>query len=197
MKTHYAIFLIYFFSLFELSCSKSAKNKDLNPTPNPTTVDTTEVNFLKNNSFRAMKYGIFVHYVKDLTVFSNGNICSDMAVLTNNFNADTFASDIEEMGVEYVIFTAWHADMNLLYPSPKMDSWISGHTTKRDLIGAMIDAVRSKGIKVLLYTHPYLGYHFTDIEKTLTGWGVGVNAQGDDAPNWATFDHTKWNNFTR
>ncbi|MBL7969802.1 MAG: alpha-L-fucosidase [Prolixibacteraceae bacterium] len=142
-----------------------------------------------------MKYGLFVHYARYATVYSDGRSCRDLDELTANFDPTAFAADAEAMGVEYVIFTAWHAGMFLLYQSPKMDSWIQGHSSKNDLIGPMIDALRAKGIKVLLYTHPYLGYHFTDTEKTLTGWGSGANSQGDDAPNWATFNGTKWNNF--
>ena len=176
-----------------LSCSKPGTNDATDHLAS--TVDTAEVRFLKNHPFRAMKYGLFVHYVKSLTVYSNGISCNGLDTLTGNFNPASFATDVEAMGIEYVIFTAWHAGMFLVYPSPKMDSWIPGHSSKNDLIGPMIDALQAKGIKVLLYTHPYLGYQFNDTEKTLTGWGAGVNAQGAAAPNWATFNFTKWNNF--
>jgi len=193
MRANYTFTLLLISILIITSCSKTSVNSLSVLAASP--IDTAEVRFLKNHPFRAMKYGLFVHYVKDLTVYSNGNPCSGLNELTGNFNATSFANDAEAMGVEYVIFTAWHAGMFLLYPSPKMDSWIPGHTSKNDLIGPMIDALQAKGIKVLLYTHPYLGYQFTDTEKTLTGWGAGVNAQGDAAPNWATFNFTKWNNF--
>ena len=193
MRANFRILLLLIPFFAVLSCSKPRTIDPIDPLK--TTLDTAEVRFLKNHPFRAMKYGLFVHYVKGLTVYSNGNPCNGLDELTGNFNAASFAADVEAMGVEYVIFTAWHAGMFLLYPSPKMDSWIPGHSSKNDLIGPMIDALQTKGIKVLLYTHPYLGYHFNDTEKTLTGWGAGVNAQGDDAPNWATFNGTKWNNF--
>jgi hypothetical protein len=86
------------------------------------------------------------------------------------------------MKVEYVIFTAWHANMNCLWPSPKMQQWLPGHASRRDVLRDMIKAVRAKGIRVLLYTHPSDGHDFTPAEQAATGWG----------PN---FDRAKWNDF--
>ncbi|MDG0791550.1 S-layer homology domain-containing protein [Cohnella ginsengisoli] len=134
---------------------------------------------------RAMKYGLFVHYVPELTVDKSGAIVMDPDTLADNFDANRFADDLAEMKVEYVIFTAWHFRMVTLWPSDAMKSWLpNGHTTKRDMLGDMITAVRSKGIHVLLYTHPRDGHDFNTEDQALSGWKVN-----------GAFDKTKWNDF--
>ena len=111
--------------------------------------------------------------------------------LANRFDAERFANDVASMGVEYVLFTAWHANMNLLYPSRAMEKWMPGHSAKRDLIGDMIKACKAKGVQVLLYTHPRDGHDFMAPDQARTGWAES----GSPNPDWAKFDKEKWNHF--
>ena len=143
-----------------------------------------------------MKYGIIVHYVPELTVTSGGAVIADINNLANSFDATAFANDLANAKVEYVIFTAWHFRMKPLYPSSVMTSYRgAGTSSSRDVIRAMIDAVKAKGIRVLLYTHPRDGHDFaSDSEKTATGWGAGSGAVYTE-PNLANFNFQKWNNF--
>lgn len=142
---------------------------------------------------RQMKYGFFVHYVPRGTCDPDGNRINDPDAVADGFDAKGFANDLHAMGVEYVIFTAWHYKMVALYPSKKMPKWIpTGHVTKRDMIGDMIKACKAKGIAVILYTHPRDGHDFEPAEQDLTGWGSG--GEGVD-PNWEKFDFKKWNDF--
>ena len=129
-------------------------------------------------NFRSMKYGFFVHYVwggdaYSATVNKDGSKPKGLDDLADRFDAEGFARDIQAMNVEYVLFTAWHADMNVLYPSKVMEKWRPGHSAKRDLIGDMIKACKAKGISVLLYTHPRDGHDFTDADMAKTGWHRG------------------------
>jgi autotransporter-associated beta strand protein len=138
-------------------------------------------------NFQKMKYGLFVHYVwggtaYTATVNSDGSTPAGLDDLADRFDAAQFANDLASMKVEYVIFTAWHANMNCLWPSPKMNRWLPGHASRRDVLRDMITAVRAKGIRVLLYTHPSDGHDLTAAEQLTTGWGP-------------TFDYAKWNNF--
>jgi alpha-L-fucosidase len=147
-------------------------------------------------NFRAMKYGFFVHYVwggdaYSATVNKDGSKPAGLDDLANRFDADGFARDMAAMGVEYVLFTAWHADMNVLYPSKVMDKWRPGHSAKRDLIGDMIKACKAKGVQVLLYTHPRDGHDFTEADMAETGWHRG---QGSN-PDFDKWDRAKWNDF--
>src|ERR1017187_9356378 len=120
-------------------------------------------------NFQKMKYGLFVHYVwggtaYTATVNSDGSTPAGLDDLANRFDAAQFANDLASMKVEYVIFTAWHANMNCLWPSPKMNRWLPGHASRCDLLRDMITAVRAKGIRVLLYTHPSDGHDLTAAE---------------------------------
>lgn len=142
-----------------------------------------------------MHYGLFIHYVPQLTLYADGTGAdADVVEIASAFDAAGFADDVASMQVEYIIFTAWHAKMQPLYPSPVMDAYRPGRSAQRDLIGEMLDAVNAKGIPVFLYTHAYDGYEFTEEEKIATGWGKGVGPT-DQQPNWDTFDYQKWNNF--
>ena len=85
--------------------------------------------------------------------------------LADRFDAKQFAADLAAMKVEYVLFTAFHANMNTLYPSKVMDKWLPGHSSRRDLLGDMIKACKEKGIPVLFYTHPRDGHDFTTSEQ--------------------------------
>ncbi|MBC8097610.1 MAG: alpha-L-fucosidase, partial [Akkermansiaceae bacterium] len=136
---------------------------------------------------RAMKYGFFVHYVwggsaYQATINPDGSVPVGLDELANRFDAARLAEDLASMRVEYVIFTAWHANMNCLWPSANMNQWLPGHASKRDVVGEMIKAVKAKGIRVILYTHPRDGHDLTAEEQAATGWGP-------------VFDHAKWNNF--
>jgi hypothetical protein len=106
-----------------------------------------------------MKYGLFVHYVwggdaYTVTVNPDGTKPAGLDDLADRFDANRFAAEVASMGVEYVVFTAFHANMNLLYPSPAMDRWLPGHSAKRDLLGDLIRACKRQRIAVLFYTHP-------------------------------------------
>lgn len=139
---------------------------------------------------RRQKYGLFVHYVwggadKTVTVNPDGSKPASLQEVADRFDAAGFARDVQSMGVEYVIFTAWHANMNLLYPCASMDKWISAprHTADRDVIQALLDELRPKGIRLYLYMHPQDGHDFTPGEQAASGF------------NDATNHYQTWNNF--
>jgi len=146
--------------------------------------------------FQKMKYGFFVHYVwggaaYSATINKDGSKPAGLDDLADRFDAKQFAADLAAMKVEYVVFTAFHANMNTLYPSKVMDKWLPGHSAKRDLLGDMIKACKEKGIPVLFYTHPRDGHDFTASEQARTGWAAGQSPN----PDFGKWDRTKWNDF--
>jgi hypothetical protein len=81
-----------------------------------------------------------------------------------------------------------------LYPSAKMTTWRGTNTSASiDLIGQMIDAVRTKGIAVMLYTHPRDGHDMSSVDQNATGWGTGAGSNPNPDP--ATFNFSRWNDF--
>ena len=67
--------------------------------------------------FSKMKYGLFVHYVYELSPFSDGRIPNSLEEFADSFDVEAFADSVKAMAVEYVILTAWHYRMRPLYPS--------------------------------------------------------------------------------
>jgi hypothetical protein len=152
-----------------------------------------------STEFLKTKYGLFVHYVwggdqkKSLTVGRDGKPLATFDEFANAFDAAGFARDLEKWGVEYVILTAWHYNINPLFPSATMKKWgLENHSCKRDLLRDVITACKAKGIKVMFYTHPRDGHDLSPEDQAKTGWG---GANGVD-PDWARLDRRKWNDFT-
>ena len=146
--------------------------------------------------YQKMKYGFFVHYVwggeaYSATINRDGSKPAGLDDLADRFNVEAFAADLAAMRVQYVLFTAWHANMNALYPSRALEKWLPGHSVKRDLIGDLIQACKARKIAVLLYTHPRDGHDFTPADQARTGWASGKSPD----PDWAQFDKKKWNDF--
>lgn len=135
------------FLLFFSSCNQTKTNVT-------NEIEDNRIKELKGKDlWEVMKYGLFVHYVYGeeyglMTPMSiNGGEPKDINEFTKVFDVEKFADDVASMGFEYVIFTAWHANMNLLYPSPAMTKWRgSEHTSERDLLGELYDALNKRGI---------------------------------------------------
>ncbi len=150
--------------------------------------------------FLKSKFGFFAHYVWSggggLTLDREGKVPESFDALANAFDAKGFANDMEAWGVEYVIFTAWHANINPLFPSQTMVKWgMPSHACKRDVLRDVIDACQSKGIPVVLYTHPRDGHDLHGEDRVRTGWGLNSGKNPGD-PDWEQFDYQKWNQFT-
>lgn len=109
------------------------------------------------------KVGLFVHYVFGQTkgapalytpMTIEGRKPKDLNELADAFDPKKLADFAETMGAEYVIFTAFHAGMNTLYPSRVMGEICPEKTSKRDVIRELQDAMDAKGIPLMLYWHP-------------------------------------------
>jgi len=120
--------------------------------------------------WKTMKHGFFVHYAWDgsggVSLNADGSKSTSINDTADRFDATGFANDLESMGVEYVIFTAWHANFFPMYPSAAMDKVHPGRSPNRDMIGDMITAVRAKNIRVLLYTHPWQPIDWNNVVET-------------------------------
>jgi len=184
--------------LLMFSCEKSQPTQPDQETPIPE----------NNATWETMKYGLFVHHVYGgeyggmTPLNSSGGYPSSIDDFVSRFNVQRWANDVKAMGFEYVIFTAWHANMNILYPSPVMDKWRGkGHsTTSRDLLGEIIDALIARGIKPAIYTHIWVG---NDFHPQGDGYFYYGNLEGiitEDQrrtgyPESCRGNSTIWNNF--
>lgn len=151
-------------------------------------------------AFLRSKVGFFVHYVwpggPGLTCRPDGSPPKSFDALAQGFDVPRFVNDIASWETEYLIFTAWHANINPLFPSETMRKWgLASHVCPRDLLRELIDACKARGIAVVLYTHPRDGHDLRGEDRIRTGWGAGKGAHGGD-PDWSQFDYAKWNDFT-
>jgi len=137
----------------------------------------------KNNWYEKSRYGLFVHYVPGLSIYPAGGSSSDINVVANYFNAKQLAADAQAFGMEYVIITAFHAKMRPIYPSAVTEKWRPGNSSTRDCIRDLINELKPKGIKLMLYVHSTDGFEFPAAELAATGWGD------------STANYLKWNNY--
>ena len=141
-------------------------------------------------SFKAMHLGMFVHYMHPAkqyqwgaTEWADGSAVKSLNELADNLDVEDFANVAASMRAQYVIFTTWHANMNALYPSEVIKEMLPGHCSERDVIRDLVEALKSKGIKLVLYIHPSdAGPDFTKEDQDRTGW--------NDGP-----PYRKWNDF--
>ena len=145
----------------------------------------------RNHVYEGLRLGLFVHYVHSAVPIgpmglvgrhADGSPTRSLDELASGLDASDLASVAQSMHAEYVILTAWHANMNALYPSDAIGQALPGHCSKRDCIRDLINALRPTGIKLILYVHPSDGHDFTRMDQDRVGW--------NDGPPWK-----RWNDF--
>jgi len=133
------------------------------------------------------KMGLFVHYT--LGTYHDGHYegtwtnpkgkpATDINSVADGLDVNALASMAKGMGAQYVIFTAYHAGMNLMYPSPLWGRVFPNKVSKRDLIGDLADALKAQGIPLILYVHPDDRHDLTVGEQKMlveNGWSTMVN----------------------
>lgn len=102
--------------------------------------------------------------------YPDGSLPGDVNEIADALDVGRFAEDCRDMGVEYVNFTAYHAHMYVLYPSRVVESRLPGHTSRRDVVGELADALHRRGIKLQLYIHATIGDTMTEEERARLRW---------------------------
>ena len=132
-------------------------------------------------SFSDMSLGLFVHYTYvgrpyewGCTTWSDGSPVASLDELADNLDVQDLARTAARMRAQYLQFTAWHANMNVLFPSAVMDRRLPGHASRRDVIGDLIKALRPTGIRLILYIHPSDGHDFSREDQDRVGWNEGA-----------------------
>lgn len=99
--------------------------------------------------FSEAGYGMFVHWTT-YTLPENGEK-KDFFKAVEDFDLDTFVSQVVASGAKFLFFTATHADMKTPFPLDALDEIVPNHTAKRDLIGELADKLEPYGIRLMLY----------------------------------------------
>lgn len=124
--------------------------------------------------FRTSKLALYVTYAYEAGgpcgCYPDGTVPATFDEIVAGFNAESFADDCAEIGVDYVNFTAYHANMYPLYPSAYLQEHLPGHSACRDVIRDLIDALHSRGIKLQLYIHATIGDTMKEEDRTRLGY---------------------------
>lgn len=150
-----------------------------------------------NPVFKTLKYGIFLHHAWGgeayaLTKNPDLSVPKSIDEVADSFDIARLVRDLQAFNPEYISFTAWHAEMNPIFPCKAMDKWRGkGHAAKRDVIAELIKELKPTGIKLFLYIHPSDGHDMTKEDQELLGWNESLK-QGR---GWKPGMYIKWNNF--
>jgi len=139
--------------------------------------------------FTDMHLGLFAHYTYvgksyqwGWTQWADGTPARSLDDLADHLDVEDFASTAASMRAQYVMFTTFHANMNVLFPSRTMATHLPGHSARRDAVGALIQALKARNIRVVLYFHPSDGHDLTREDQDRVGWNQ-------------TGPKTQWNAF--
>jgi len=70
-----------------------------------------------------------------------------------DFDVDSFVERMADMSAGYVVWSVSWWSYYVPAPIQAVDEIVSGHTSPRDLIGELADALNARGIKLMLYYH--------------------------------------------
>jgi hypothetical protein len=120
-------------------------------------VTTTTPVQLKGNPntdwFKDAGLGLMVHYLK--VVYSPEGGSNEWNQAVNSFDAERFAADCEQAGVNYVMFALGQNDGYYCSPNAAYDSIVGIAPgvlcSKRDLPMDLINSLEKRGIKMLFY----------------------------------------------
>jgi hypothetical protein len=140
-------------------------------------------------AYQDMHNGIFIHYTYagklyewGTTVWADGSKVKSLDELADNLDVNDLAEVAASARAQYVIFTTFHANMQVLFPSRVMDKHLPGHTSRRDVIGDLIEALKAKSIRTVLYFHPSDAHDMSEEDRSRVG--------GND-----TLPRLRWNDF--
>jgi len=131
-------------------------------------------------SWADMHLGLFASYTYvgkpyewGWTEWADGTMAKSLDELADNLDVEDFAATAAAMRAQYVVFTTWHANMNVLFPSTAMKRHLPGHCSRRDAVGDLIRALKARKIRTVLYIHPSDGHDFTKEDQDRVGWNDG------------------------
>lgn len=101
-------------------------------------------------------YGLMFHWTSQ-SVQPDGSIKTYQEAVTY-FDVERFAEMVEKTGAGYVIFPIGHAESYCPAPIKSWEKIHPGHTTQRDLIEEIADALNAKGIQLICYINGPLGF---------------------------------------
>jgi len=96
-------------------------------------------------------HGAMVHWTSQ-TQPRNG-VPKPYAQAVQDFDVKSFAQQMRDCGVGFVVLTTSHAEMRFPGPNKALDSLLPGRTAARDLVAELIVELKKYNIQLMLYYH--------------------------------------------
>ena len=104
----------------------------------------------KDISWMKGSFGVSSHYTQPLVEKrSNGTMRYEEAI--DKLNVEKLADDLFKMGCTHYFFTLTHATQHLPFPCKALDEVLQGRTCKRDFLGELIETLKARGIRLIVY----------------------------------------------
>lgn len=117
------------------------------------------------DGFAALGHGFMVHYTPES--FPRSGPRRPWAEAVRDFDVEAFADQMAQGGAGFVVFVTAHMQWTFPAPLRTVDAQMPGRTTERDLIEDLAQALRKRGIRLMLYLNPAWDEAF----RTHTGGG--------------------------
>lgn len=100
----------------------------------------------------AGRYGLMVHYLLPKVYGPDNEYSEDINELADHFDLDGFMADFDASGADWLIFTIGQNTGFYSSPNSVLDSYAgAGHTTRRDLVYEIAQAVKRRGKRFIAY----------------------------------------------
>ena len=135
---------------------------------------------------QACRYGLMCHWTSQ--TFPRRGERKPYAQAVQEFPVEGFASQVQETGAGFVVFTTSHAHHFFPAPLGSLDRLLPGRTARRDLVADLADALGRRGVKLFLYYHlgassdpewlEATGFWDTDTRRFFGNWTTMISEAG-------------------
>lgn len=132
------------------------------------------------------RYGLMCHWTSQ--TFPRRGERKPYAQAVQDFDVEGFASQVQETGAGFVVFTTSHAQHFFPAPLDSLDHILPGRTARRDLVADLADALGRRGVKLFLYYHlgassdpewlKATGFWETDTRRLFDNWIAMISEAG-------------------
>lgn len=167
------------------------------PAPGQSYVPSPE-NLENRRQFASDRFGIFIHwgiyslFGQGEWYLQNGPLRREEyakaanAFYPHDFDADAWSTVFKDAGARYVTFTTRHHDGFSMWDTRQSDYNIMHTPYAKDVVAALADACRRKGLALHLY-YSHIDWTRDDYPMGRTGKGVGKAPQKANWPHYYAF----------
>jgi hypothetical protein len=137
--------------------------------------------------FREAGFGLMIHWTSGVTPRHGAPKPYEEAV--RDFDLPLFVDQVARTGARVVTLTTSHARMFFPAPLRSLEAILPGRTSSRDLVGELAEALRARGIRLMLYYHlgsnadpkwqEASGFFKTDTREFWDHWSAVIGEAGE------------------